>query len=475
MAENAVNVVASALQRTPADVLQMIFLFCLPKPKYPGHVTFPRPSTCKAPVVYSHICRSWRDVALSTPRLWACLSIPEEFSSSFVVWIKELLRRSDSLPLYFQWTRSRKYRQNSRERDTLDQTLIKLLIAESSRWRAASIGSTSAILKQFLVPLKFGVPMLEALKIRETSPGGRFSHIYALDITAVPHLQYLNVTNECQLTGLSAKQSLRQFILKDDGRDSSDWSESFMTPSGILQLFSDCPQLELVDIDIEWDIQPTPHQAFMPSLQTLSVGPGSTYTIGPGNPIDIGPPLFQRLTLPALRTLSIDLSSEGWGRRSLVSIHSLIGRSHASLTSLSLYGQRDRQTKWEDDLIGCILHLPDLKVLSLEDMPTTDKFIIALTYSPHSTGADILCPVLDQLRFVASTFSERKVIDMIRSRWDNAKHPLLLVRFLSCKLSPSGGADLQSFGKSKLAKERKLTLMVDIRGASKKIIPSKPY
>ncbi|TDL17958.1 hypothetical protein BD410DRAFT_793836 [Rickenella mellea] len=102
--ENAAGMVPSGAQRAPADVLEMIFLICLPEsnPKNYDHVTFPRPSMCEAPMVFGQICQSWRDVALSTPRLWACLSIPEEWSS--MIWMKEWLRRSQSLPLSFQWT-----------------------------------------------------------------------------------------------------------------------------------------------------------------------------------------------------------------------------------------------------------------------------------------------------------------------------------------------------------------------------------
>ncbi|KAG1776286.1 hypothetical protein EV702DRAFT_342513 [Suillus placidus] len=53
----------------PSELLGEIFLRCLPQTNY---VT-PSPDEC--PMVLTRVCRHWRAVALSTPRLWASLSI----------------------------------------------------------------------------------------------------------------------------------------------------------------------------------------------------------------------------------------------------------------------------------------------------------------------------------------------------------------------------------------------------------------
>ncbi|KAJ7194315.1 hypothetical protein GGX14DRAFT_378075, partial [Mycena pura] len=49
-----------------SEILAHIFVYCLPH----GRI---RPSPRTAPLVLGQICRRWRDVALSTGRLWSSL------------------------------------------------------------------------------------------------------------------------------------------------------------------------------------------------------------------------------------------------------------------------------------------------------------------------------------------------------------------------------------------------------------------
>lgn len=53
----------------PSELLGEIFLRCLPQTNYVA------PSSDECPMVLTRVCRHWRAVALSTPRLWASLSI----------------------------------------------------------------------------------------------------------------------------------------------------------------------------------------------------------------------------------------------------------------------------------------------------------------------------------------------------------------------------------------------------------------
>ncbi|KIJ15931.1 hypothetical protein PAXINDRAFT_133313 [Paxillus involutus ATCC 200175] len=59
----------SSARRIPPEVLGEIFYHCLPKTPY---IT-PRDVEC--PMVLTHVCRHWRDVAMSTPRLWSSITI----------------------------------------------------------------------------------------------------------------------------------------------------------------------------------------------------------------------------------------------------------------------------------------------------------------------------------------------------------------------------------------------------------------
>ncbi|KAF8133055.1 hypothetical protein K438DRAFT_1884520, partial [Mycena galopus ATCC 62051] len=61
----------SPIRRLPLDMLQEIFVACLPTDR--NCVM----SACEAPVLLGRICSSWRNISLSTPRIWARLHIVE--------------------------------------------------------------------------------------------------------------------------------------------------------------------------------------------------------------------------------------------------------------------------------------------------------------------------------------------------------------------------------------------------------------
>lgn len=62
--------VLSPIRRVPLEILQCIFLRCLPT-KHNGVMT-----SQQAPILLTHVCRDWRAAALKMPRLWASLHIP---------------------------------------------------------------------------------------------------------------------------------------------------------------------------------------------------------------------------------------------------------------------------------------------------------------------------------------------------------------------------------------------------------------
>jgi hypothetical protein len=61
----------SPVRRLPLDVIQEIFIACLPVHRNPVM------SATEAPVLLGRICSAWRIVSLSTPRLWARLHVVE--------------------------------------------------------------------------------------------------------------------------------------------------------------------------------------------------------------------------------------------------------------------------------------------------------------------------------------------------------------------------------------------------------------
>ncbi|KAJ6466436.1 hypothetical protein C8R45DRAFT_839249 [Mycena sanguinolenta] len=58
--------------RLPAEITSEIFVYCLPTSYSDHDVNTANPS--QAPMLLLHICRNWRDIAISTPALWAKMS-----------------------------------------------------------------------------------------------------------------------------------------------------------------------------------------------------------------------------------------------------------------------------------------------------------------------------------------------------------------------------------------------------------------
>ncbi|THU76351.1 hypothetical protein K435DRAFT_570333, partial [Dendrothele bispora CBS 962.96] len=90
----------SPSRRLSPEILSEIFVCCLPS----NHL--PTRSTAEAPLVLLCICKEWRQIALSTPRLWCSLHVyvPNYLSNAPVInrklsGVEEWLKRSGELPI----------------------------------------------------------------------------------------------------------------------------------------------------------------------------------------------------------------------------------------------------------------------------------------------------------------------------------------------------------------------------------------
>ncbi|KAJ8073345.1 hypothetical protein PM082_011617 [Marasmius tenuissimus] len=61
----------SPSRRVPADIWRLVFIECLPTDSY----GLCAPTTQSAPLLLTTVCRSWREIALSTPNLWNAIHI----------------------------------------------------------------------------------------------------------------------------------------------------------------------------------------------------------------------------------------------------------------------------------------------------------------------------------------------------------------------------------------------------------------
>ncbi|KAJ7581595.1 hypothetical protein C8J56DRAFT_1029193 [Mycena floridula] len=88
----------SPICRVPLDVLLQIFVKCLPESGKPLM------EAAQAPLLLTHVCKAWREIAIGDPELWKLLHIAlppttSPYNESMVQAVSEWLSRSGSRPL----------------------------------------------------------------------------------------------------------------------------------------------------------------------------------------------------------------------------------------------------------------------------------------------------------------------------------------------------------------------------------------
>ncbi|KAJ7448354.1 hypothetical protein FB451DRAFT_1567279 [Mycena latifolia] len=259
-------------------------------------------TTFNSPLPLAGVCRAWRAIALSTPRLWTgfCLGPhrpdgwpPEPLYQLLQCWYS----RAGSLPLTL---RLRLRRSGSQD------VLLSILAQYSSQWTALDIKSH--------VPIPFpsantGTPYssLEILKLDV--------HRWADDdptcITAFLNASRLRKVRLPNLT-------IAQISLPWSQLTSLDlWGQSLEECFDIL---AQTPNLENLTLASTWSEEPELIPLTLPLLRSLSLM---------HNP-DLE--LFDLFTLPALERLELyEISTHG-----AAAVRSLIARSHCSIRSLVL-------------------------------------------------------------------------------------------------------------------------------------------
>ncbi|KAJ7885086.1 hypothetical protein B0H14DRAFT_3856952 [Mycena olivaceomarginata] len=116
-----------------------------------------------SPTFLSHICRRWREVALSTPMLWRAVSLPD--CDQYVVrpHLELWMSRSGCLPLSIDIEEIF---------NTVDESCLELLTLHRARWEYVTL----ACYESEVLPIQGPMPLLRQFEIRleATRPALRF-------------------------------------------------------------------------------------------------------------------------------------------------------------------------------------------------------------------------------------------------------------------------------------------------------------
>ncbi|KAK0231271.1 hypothetical protein IW262DRAFT_472941 [Armillaria fumosa] len=186
--------------RLPAELIITIFFHCLPDNSYPSlHGD-------AAPLLLSHICRSWRSLALSVSRLWSSFEIDfhNGYATPRLEALEFWLKHSKEQPLSFDIIYEPPTHTTRRVFQGQSTAFVKALLRHSSRWRDVRFVTPGAsVVPLFTDPsLASGLHSLEALTLdmRGVWP----SHGVALRSLGFywSQLLELHVRLDCQAEGL---------------------------------------------------------------------------------------------------------------------------------------------------------------------------------------------------------------------------------------------------------------------------------
>ncbi|KAF5391597.1 hypothetical protein D9757_002548 [Collybiopsis confluens] len=122
----ALQAVISPIRRLPLEILSEIFVECFPK------IKFTRPSAHEPPLLLAQICRRWRHVAISTPKIWSAILITvTEHCHPDLSLLQTFIDRSAMHPLSFRI----KEELDADAASSMHEAAFELLWSAHARWR----------------------------------------------------------------------------------------------------------------------------------------------------------------------------------------------------------------------------------------------------------------------------------------------------------------------------------------------------
>ncbi|KAJ7069488.1 hypothetical protein C8F01DRAFT_1112917 [Mycena amicta] len=275
------------MRRIPQDVLQEIFLQCLPKDRNPAMSAF------EGPVLLGRICAEWRLLVLQTPALWARIHIVEPSTSAWpsvtsltarkakvlqrLALIQVWLDRSGQYPLSISFQQDSSYSSSMEAGETRPRSaIIRALIPYAPRWETIQLSFPIADeLETFgeLANIRpSDVSKLKSFSINSTSWSSGAITWDSLEFLRAPHLHRLSVSFR------GTDIHINELPVDWDRLTSLEISEvphTTITPSEIVALLGKCTALRTCkllwnpDVDIA-DPQPI-LPTFCPEMRSLDL------------------------------------------------------------------------------------------------------------------------------------------------------------------------------------------------------------
>lgn len=334
--------------------------------------SLPWPSIKQAPLSISHVCRYWREVAISTPALWERISLLD-CTESRVNAATEWSSRSQSLPLEVQI------------RNYDDDLLRDFVLSGAHRWRsfvAVFFEKQSGRYRSIFQGLSGGAPFLKTLSI--TVHHLPLDEPVILDIRLTPLLKNLRITGSGTINLIAPKSvhELQDIALMRR----NSWDE-------LRDLVSSLPFLKSMMLLVQPDFagrEVNPPMKLQ-KLRSLSISIA---------PVHVRFDFMASLLLPGLEELHMNVptwfpSDSDMKANHADCLQSLLHRSKPPLTKLSLDGLK---LHGASAFLSLFQGLDVLQSLAMDGDQMSDELFGFLSSRAEGKDVHVLLPLLRGLR-----------------------------------------------------------------------------
>ncbi|KAJ6573100.1 hypothetical protein DFH09DRAFT_1152310, partial [Mycena vulgaris] len=391
----------SPVRRLPDDIVQTIFEATLTSTRHPAI------SSDESPLLLCQICRSWRAIALATPRLWARIHVvvPSQLrTQSLTDVVSSWLARSGTVPLEFSVVFSRTS-QGSRD----ISLLVAPLVAVSARWKAIRFelpdNDPTVVIAPVISLSSEDVPLLQRVTFY---------------VTQQPTHTAENTTTSLMLLGA---ESLRSLTLPTPNwtpqADPGPWAHlrdltisghrgNTLTYDAALAILSQCTALETCNLTVgPRRLNPIPQHVSLPQLSHLIIQNRGIPTAAPH--------LFSYMSLPKLS--SFHCQSLSRLTRPAIPLESLFPSS-VTLASLTVNLPRLRSSVLLA-VLTTFASLEELHILAEPYLTPLDEdphFLMQITPGPDTLDP-VVCPQLRHLELQGfEAVSDETLLAFIRAR-----------------------------------------------------------
>ncbi|KAJ7455669.1 hypothetical protein B0H11DRAFT_2200319 [Mycena galericulata] len=378
---------ALSLMRTiPAEILSDIFLIC--RDQNLEYSNYSIAAKANAPLVFTLVSSRWRMICLSDPRLWDHIYLPQCTPMLPPEYIKQLMARSDRLPLNARLTISSKKVSHRSWRPETPYQIVNVLLDGHARLRhiKLSVGSSEIMPAFCRRPRTF--PLLASLTIVIDDPAGVDSPFGLGIFGTSPSLRKLAIVS------LNSPFDSRASTVM--------WSQlrelDLHIRIGLFEarnILAECSRVEKISISLF----PIPGHVQLPGSITRLANLRHLH-LELEDEIQLDPtPFFTTFSFPNLRYLFIwarDLSPEFLPHlyhRSGFQLEELV------LVNMELSGH---------DLIPFLRLVPSLQIIHLEMYGFDDEHFRAFTYHPNAPYS-LKLPLLRSLSFVDLEFDSEYI------------------------------------------------------------------